>query len=49
MADRNANSLVSNNLVPPVAVIAARHSASPKLYEACCKGTHLPEVVIELW
>jgi type VI protein secretion system component Hcp len=23
--------------------------ATPKLYEAACKGTHLPEVVIELW
>ena len=24
-------------------------AATPKLYEACCKGTHIPEVVIELW
>lgn len=24
-------------------------AASPKLAEACCKGTHIPEVVIELW
>lgn len=24
-------------------------AATPKLYEAACKGTHLPEVVIELW
>jgi len=24
-------------------------AASPKLYEAACKGTHLPEVVIEVW
>ena len=23
--------------------------ASPKLHEAACKGTHLPEVTIELW
>jgi type VI protein secretion system component Hcp len=23
--------------------------AAPKLYEAACKGTHLPEVTIELW
>ena len=23
--------------------------ASPKLHEAACKGTHLPEVVIEVW
>jgi len=24
-------------------------AASPKLYEACCKGTHLPNVTIELY
>ena len=24
-------------------------AATPKLYEAACKGTHLPEVVIEVW
>jgi hypothetical protein len=24
-------------------------AATPKLHEAACKGTHLPEVVIELW
>jgi len=24
-------------------------AASPKLYEACCKGTHLAEVTLELW
>ena len=24
-------------------------AASPKLYEACCKGTHLGEVTLELW
>src|SRR6478735_7803575 len=24
-------------------------AASPKLYEACCKGTHIKEVAIELW
>ncbi len=24
-------------------------AASPKLYEACCKGTHIKEVVVELW
>jgi len=22
---------------------------TPKLHEAACKGTHLPEVVIEVW
>jgi bacteriocin-like protein len=22
---------------------------TPKLLEACCKGTHLPEVTIEVW
>lgn len=24
-------------------------AATPKLYEAACKGTHIPEVTIELW
>ena len=24
-------------------------AATPKLHEAACKGTHLPEVVIEVW
>jgi type VI secretion system secreted protein Hcp len=24
-------------------------AATPKLYEAACKGTHIPEVVIECW
>jgi type VI secretion system secreted protein Hcp len=24
-------------------------AASPKLAEACCKGTHIPEITIELW
>ena len=24
-------------------------AATPKLYEACCKGTHIKEVTIELW
>jgi type VI secretion system secreted protein Hcp len=24
-------------------------AATPKLYEAACKGTHIPQVVIELW
>ena len=24
-------------------------AASPKLHEAACKGTHIPEVTIELW
>ena len=27
---------------------AVTGAATPKLYEAACKGTHLPEVVIEL-
>ena len=22
---------------------------APKLHEAACKGTHIPEVVIEVW
>jgi type VI protein secretion system component Hcp len=24
-------------------------AATPKLHEAACKGTHIPEVVIEVW
>lgn len=24
-------------------------AATPKLYEAACKGTHIPEVTLELW
>jgi len=27
----------------------ATDAATPKLHEAACKGTHLPEVTIELW
>ncbi len=30
-------------------IVKLLDSATPKLYEAACKGTHLPEVVIELW
>jgi type VI protein secretion system component Hcp len=28
-------------------VVGGVDAASPKLYQACCKGTHIPEVVIE--
>jgi hypothetical protein len=31
------------------AVSGGTSKAVPKLYEALCKGTHLPEVTIELW
>jgi hypothetical protein len=31
------------------AVTGGTSNAVPKLYEAVCKGTHLPEVTIELW
>jgi type VI protein secretion system component Hcp len=24
-------------------------ASSGKLFETCCKGTHIPEVTIELW
>ena len=24
-------------------------AATPKLYEAACKGTHIPEVTVEIW
>lgn len=30
-------------------IVKLLDAATPKLYEACCKGTHIPEVVIELW
>jgi len=30
-------------------IVKLLDAATPKLYEASCKGTHLPEVVIELW
>jgi type VI protein secretion system component Hcp len=31
------------------AVIGGTDAAAPKLHEAACKGTHIPEVTIELW
>ena len=31
------------------AVTGGTSNAVPKLYKAVCKGTHLPEVTIELW
>jgi type VI protein secretion system component Hcp len=31
------------------AVTGGTDAATPKLYEAACKGTHIPEVTIELW
>ena len=30
-------------------IVKLLDAATPKLYEAACKGTHLPEVVVELW
>src|SRR4030095_6252594 len=30
-------------------IIKLVDAATPKLYEAACKGTHLAEVVIEVW
>jgi len=30
-------------------VVKLIDKASPKLYEAACKGTHIPEVTIEMW
>lgn len=30
-------------------IVKLLDAATPKLYEAACKGTHIPEVVIELW
>ena len=31
------------------AVTGGTAAATSKLYEAACKGTHIPEVTIELW
>jgi len=33
----------------PFVITKLLDAATPKLYEACCKGTHIPEVVIECW
>jgi len=33
----------------PVTITKLLDAATPKLYEACCKGTHIPTVSIELW
>jgi len=33
----------------PFSIVKLLDASSPKLYEACCKGTHIPEVAIELW
>jgi len=33
----------------PFSIVKLLDAATPKLYEAACKGTHIPEVVIELW
>jgi len=30
-------------------VRGGKPKSGPKLHEAACKGTHLPEVTIELW
>jgi type VI secretion system secreted protein Hcp len=30
-------------------IVKLLDAATPKLYEAACKGTHIPEVVIECW
>jgi len=36
-------------LTPDQATDVKAGKATPKLYEAVCKGTHLPEVVIQVW
>jgi len=33
----------------PFSIVKLLDAATPKLYEACCKGTHIPEVTVELW
>lgn len=45
----SAGSLSSSRV--DIQAFTFRHNldqASPKLFEACCKGTHIPEVVMEL-
>jgi type VI protein secretion system component Hcp len=48
MNDTNSNS-VDHQELAETELDAVTGGAIPKLYEAACKGTHLPEVVIELW
>src|SRR5262245_49952345 len=33
----------------PFSITKLLDAATPKLYEAACKGTHIPEVTIECW
>jgi len=30
-------------------IVKLLDAATPKLYEACCLGTHIPEITVELW
>ncbi len=32
-----------------LSVMKVTDTASPKLYEACASGKHIPEVALELW
>lgn len=33
----------------PFSIVKLLDAATPKLHEAACKGTHIPEVTVELW
>jgi len=52
MSNTNDNSKLDHRELTDTeldAVNGGRSHAVPKLYEALCKGTHLPEVTSELW
>jgi type VI protein secretion system component Hcp len=44
----NDNSKLDNRELTEAELDAVTGGATPKLYEAACKGTHIPEVVIEI-
>ncbi len=49
MSKANDNSKLEHRELTDTELDAVTGGATPKLYEAACKGTHLPEVVIEMW
>jgi type VI protein secretion system component Hcp len=48
MSKANDNSKLEHRELTDTELDAVTGGATPKLYEAACKGTHLPEVVIEM-
>ena len=49
--DTELNAVTGGESVPhsEFKIVKLLDAATPKLYEAACKGTHLPEVVIGSW